>query len=96
MSEDRRESVSENLAPHFETAKAADDIYGRLTFANGNAPLIDPNVEYGTRGSFEESPAGEDTQFESSPWISAILFIRTDDSMTPVLESCVPAGKVCL
>ena len=107
-SESRRGSIAKQLAPRpsvdsrsvaGSSSKRADDIYGRLTYAGSEVPGfistgnsgLEPKISE-LESSFEETVDEKSNIF--SPWIHAILFIRTDDSLSPVLEASVPKGRV--
>ncbi len=92
----RRISLSENLAPKELSAASEDnrrttndDIYSHLSFSGG--PAVAPAEVAGAASAV----AGIDpASLILSPWVHAILLIRTDDAMTPVLETAVPSGRV--
>lgn len=105
--ETRKGSISENLAatrgsnPRASVEGAAkDDIYGRLDFAGGDSggflTACDGDSAEQKLSTLESSfdATAEGSADILSPWIHAILFIRTDDSMSPVLEASVPRGRV--
>lgn len=73
-----------------------DDIYGRLSFAGSTGFLAAYGADQqDTRISeLENSMESDEKGNILSPWIHAILFFRTDESMSPVLEASVPRGRV--
>ena len=105
--ETRKGSISENLAASRGSNLVAssegatkDDIYGRLDFAGGDSAGF--MTVCGGDGA-EQKVSTLESSFDAvaeeradilSPWIHSILFIRTDDSMSPVLEASVPRGRV--
>ena len=66
-----------------------DDIYSHLNFSGG--PAVAP-VDVTSAAS---TVTGIDpASLALSPWVHAILLIRTDDAMIPVLETAIPNGRV--
>jgi hypothetical protein len=77
----------------------ADEIYGRLAFAGPNSGYIAAVGEACPNSGMSalESSFADSVVVRSdllSPWIHAILFFRTDDSQSPVLEALVPKGRI--
>lgn len=109
--DNRNASITDNLAPRSSPEKkgkksdkdiaSTDDIYGRLSFAgatsSGYIGAVTGEVPDHRMSMLETSfaEAVEERPDIMSPWIHAILFFRTDDSQSPVLEASVPKGRVC-
>lgn len=82
-----------------QTELRNDDIYGRLSFAGTDSSgymLTYASEPLERVSELESSMTGSvETKAEVlSPWIHSILFFRTDESMSPVLEAQVPKGRV--